>query len=254
MLSRGKKIASVLIMAGMLMGLSACGEEEPEQKYVSPTFNTEVVTQDGDKKIVATPEEIEAEKLELSTGDAVKGSDLETDLSTSTTIAGTYENGDYYNPFIGIAIKTDVLWHLYDAKGVADATGLTEDEVNDLWYGVVSPYSVKTMTCAIAYKTDTGSNLIVSYINPKLYYMQNMSAREYLELSSRAYKDVEVKNVQYLGQVYAMVELPEEKEGDGRRIQFAIRKDDLIVLLTYTLQGEDELETAADHVTKLITN
>ena len=31
-----------------------------------------------------------------------------------------------------------------------------------------------------------------------------------------------------------------------------MRKDDLIVLLTYTLQGEDTIEEAADHVTRLI--
>ena len=133
---------------------------------------------------------------------------------------------------------------------MAEATGLTEDEVNDLWYGVVSPYSVKTMTCAIAYKRDTGSNLVVSYINPKMYYMQNMTAREYLELSARAYPDVEVQNVEYLGQVYAAIALPDE--GEGRRTQFAIRVQDLIVVLTYTMQGDDTLEDAADHVTKLI--
>ncbi len=252
MQNRKRKIAAVLIATVMLIGLSACAETEPEQeKYVSPTFNTEVVTK-GETPKQETTEEAEAEDIELSTGTPINGNDLETELSTGTTIAGTYENGMYYNPFIGLAIQSDDIWKFYDAPGVAEATGLTEDEVNDLWYGVVSPYSVKTMTCCIAYRKDTGTNLIVSYINPKLYYMQNMTAREYLELSSRAYKDVEVKNVKYLGKVYATVEIPEEKEGYGRRVQFAIRKDDLIVLLTYTLQGEDTVEEAADHVTELI--
>ena len=254
MQGRKNKIAAVVIAAGLLMGLSACTDAEPEdEKYVSPTFNTEVVTRGDDgKPIEKSTEKVEAEKSELSTAEAIEGKDLETDLSTSTTIAGTYENGNYYNPFVGLAIQSDDIWRFYDAPGVAEATGLTEDEVNDLWYGVVSPHSVKTMTCCIAYKKDTGSNLIISYINPKLYYMQNMTAREYLELSSRSVKGAEVRNVEYLGQVYATVELPEEKEGTGKRVQFAMRKDDLIVLLTYTLQGEDTIEEAADHVTRLI--
>ena len=254
-----RKISALLVVAALMMGLSACGETEPEEKYVSPTFNTEVVTKEkntkkgkGDKTTEEAEKNGDVEDSGLSKGDPVKASDLETPPSTETTIAGSYENGSYYNPFVGLAIRGEGLWRLYDAKAVAEATGLTEDEVNDLWYGVVSPYSVKTMTCAIAYKSDTGSNLIVSYINPKLYYMKSMTAHEYLELSVRDMKDVEVKNVNYLGQVYAMTEIPGATEQEGTRVQFAIRKDDLIVLLTYTLVGEDTLEEAADHVTELI--
>ncbi len=251
MQSRRNRIAAVIIMTGLLLGLPACGEQEPEEKYVSPTFNTEVVNPSEEGKKPETTEAQEVLDTDLSQGDPVKASDLEEVPTTETTIAGSYENGSYYNPFTGFAIQGDSEWKLYDAAGVAEVTGLTEDEVNDLWYGVVSPYSVKTMTAAIAYKRSTGSNLVVSYINPKLYYMQNMTAREYLELSARAYKDVEVSNVNYLGKVYAAITLPDE--GEGRRTQFAIRVDDLIVVLTYTLQGEDTLEDAADHVTTLIT-
>ena len=243
---------SVIIAAGLMLGLTACGDtDSTEEKYTSPNFNTEVVTEAGSNGATESTEASDVVPSELSTGEPVRTSDLETDISTNTTIAGSYENGDYYNPFIGLAIKADSTWKLYGAAEVADVTGLTEDEVNDLWYGVVSPYSVKTMTCAIAYKKSTGSNLIISYINPKLYYMQNMTAREYLELSAREYKDVVVQNVDYLGQTFASAEFP-ETEGDGRRVQFAIRKSDLIILLTYTLQGDDTIEDAADHVTRLL--
>ena len=254
MQSRRNRIAAVLIMTGLLLGLPACTEKEPEEgKYVSPNFNTEVVnrTEEGVPAPKETTEEREVVDSPLSKGDPVNIADLENVPNTETTIAGSYENGSYYNPFVGFAIQGDTVWRLYDAAGVAEATGLSEDEVNDLWYGVVSPYSVKTMTCAIAYKQDTGSNLVVSYINPKLYYMQNMTAREYLELSARSYKDVEVQDVNYLGQTFSSISLPDE--GEGARTQFAIRVDDLIVVLTYTLQGDDTLEDAADHVTKLIT-
>ncbi len=249
---------SKLLFAGMIVGLSlslsACSDTgSTEEKYTSPNFNTEVVTEEQDTRATEATEDPDVIHSELSTAEPVKSSDLETELSTNTTIAGTYENGAYYNPFVGLTIQSDSSWKLYDAKEVGEVTGLSEDEVNDLWYGVVSPYSVRTMTCAIAYKVATGSNLIVSYINPKLYYMQNMSAREYLELSSRDIADVEVQSVEYLGQVFAMASFPEEQEGSGRRIQFAIRKSDLIVLLTYTLQGDDTLEDAADHVIRLIT-
>ena len=251
MQSRRNRIAAVILMTGLLLGLPACSESEPEEKYVSPTFNTEVVTHsESGGKQESTESKEEILDTDLSKGEPIKVSDMEEPPTTDTTIAGSYENGSYYNPFVGFAIKGDSEWKLYDATGVAEATGLTEDEVNDLWYGVVSPYSVKTMTCAIAYKRDTGSNLVVSYINPKMYYMQNMTAREYLELSARAYQDVEVQNVEYLGQVFAAITLPDE--GDGRRTQFAIRVQDLIVVLTYTMQGDDTLEDAADHVTKLI--
>ena len=252
MRSRRNGFTAAIITAACLLGLTACaGTDTTEEKYTSPNFNTEVVTEAGKPGATETTEDPDVVPSELSTGEPVKTSDLETDVSTNTTIAGSYENGDYYNPFIGLAIKSDSSWRLYGAAEVAEVTELTEDEVNDLWYGVVSPYSVKTMTCAIAYKKSTGSNLIVSYINPKLYYMQNMSAREYLELSAREYPDVIVQNMDYLGQTFASATFP-EKEGDGRRIQFAIRKSDLIILLTYTLQGDDTIDDAADHVTRLL--
>ena len=252
MRSRRNGFTAAIITAACLLGLTACaGTDTTEEKYTSPNFNTEVVTEAGKPGATESTEDPDVVPSELSTGEPVKTSDLETDVSTNTTIAGSYENGDYYNPFIGLAIKSDSSWRLYGAAEVAEVTGLTEDEVNDLWYGVVSPYSVKTMTCAIAYKKSTGSNLIVSYINPKLYYMQNMSAREYLELSAREYPDVIVQNMDYLGQTFASATFP-EIEGDGRRIQFAIRKSDLIILLTYTLQGDDTIDDAADHVTRLL--
>ena len=279
---------TVITAAGILLlgaGLTACGSE-PEQKYTSPTFNTETV-KPGEKYTGDSTEAASAEPASLSEGDPIDGSQTDVDL-TQATIAGTYDGNVYYNSFVGFAITVDgSLWKMYDAAGVALATGQTEDEVNDLWYGVVSPYSVKNMTCAIAYDSTSGTNLIVSYVTPKLYYMQDMTAREYLELSAGQYENATVTDYEYLGNTWSCLtvgdgseenseETTEEKtdgenpdagnpdaenpsedtarlEGVGRRVQFAIRKDDLIVLLTYTLQGEDTLEDAASHVTRLIT-
>ena len=245
-----------VLFAGAVLftcGLSACGEE-PEQKYTSPNFEQETV-KSGEKYTGSSTEAPEVFPSGLSEGDPVDGKDVDADLTTNTTLTGTYDGTNYYNPFAGFVIQVDgVLWRLYDAAGVAEATGQTEDEVNRQWYGVVSPYSLKNMTCAIAYDADTGTNLIVSYVNPKLYYMKDMTAREYLELSARQYEDVEVVDMDYLGETWSTLTLEEQREGVGRRAQFAIRKDDLIVLLTYTLQGEDTLEDAASHVSKLITN
>ena len=287
----------VFTAAGILLlgaGLTACGSE-PEQKYTSPTFNTETV-KPGEKYTGDSTEAASAEPASLSDGDPIDGSQTDIDL-TQSTLAGTYDGNVYYNSFIGFAITVDgSLWKMYDAAGVAAATGQTEDEVNDLWYGVVSPYSVKNMTCAIAYDSTSGTNLIVSYVTPKLYYMQDMTAREYLELSAGQYEHAAVTDYEYLGSTWSCLsvgdgseettetennedpsgenpdgenaseETPGEEasedasnkgttklEGVGRRVQFAIRKDDLIVLLTYTLQGEDTLEDAASHVTRLIT-
>ena len=290
----------IFMAAGMLLlgaGLTACGSE-PEQKYTSPTFNTETV-KPGEKYTGDSTEAVSAEPASLSEGDPIDGSQTDVDL-TQATLAGTYDGNIYYNSFVGFAITVDgSLWKMYDAAGVAAATGQTEDEVNDLWYGVVSPYSVKNMTCAIAYDSTSGTNLIVSYVTPKLYYMQDMTAREYLELSAGQYEHATVTDYEYLGSTWSCLtvgdgseetseeatedgenpngenqngenpdagnpdgenpdgETPGEGtsklEGIGRRVQFAIRKDDLIVLLTYTLQGEDTLEDAASHVTRLIT-
>ncbi len=248
-----KKRIALLGFLIMAAGLTACGEQE-EEKYVSPTFNTETV-KPGEAYTGASTEAPEVIPSNLSDGDPVDISDVNPEISNDKSIIGFYDGNTYYNPFTGFAITVDgVLWRMYDAVGVAEATGQTEDEVNNQWYGVVSPYSLKTTTCAIAYDADTGSNLIVSYVNPKLYYMQNMTAREYLELSAVQYENVEVLDMEYLGETWSSISIEEQQAGFGRRVQFAIRKKDLIVLLTYTLQGEDTLEDAASHVSRLITN
>ena len=245
-----------LLLAGavlLMCGFSACGNE-PEEKYTSPNFEQETI-KPGEKYTGQSTEKPEVVPSGLSEGDPVNGNDVDADLSTSTTLTGTYDGNTYYNPFAGFVIQVDgALWRMYDAAGVAAATGQTEDEVNRQWYGVVSPYSMKNMTCAIAYDADTGSNLIVSYVNPKLYYMKDMTAREYLELSARQYENVDVIDMDYLGETWSTLTIEEDREGVGRRAQFAIRKSDIIILLTYTLQGEDTLEDAASHVSKLITS
>lgn len=248
-----KGLAAAAALTLLTVGFTACGDSQPEEKYTSPSFQTETVKK-GEQYTEAT-EAVELIPSGLSEGDPVNVSDVEADLNTNAAVVGIYDGNSYYNPFMGFVINTDgVLWKLYDAAGVAAATGQTEDDVNNLWYGVTSPYSLKNTTCAIAYDADTGSNLIISYVNPKLYYMQDMTAHEYLEMSARQYEGVEVKEMDYLGGVWSYMELEEEREGFGRRAQFASRKDDLIVLITYTLQGEDTLEDAASHVTRLISD
>lgn len=244
-----KAIFAVAGISLLTVGLSACGETEQEEKYTSPNFITETV-KPGEKYTGKTTEEPEVQPAGLSEGDPVNKSDV--DLS-SETLVGAYDGNTYYNSLAGFAVTVDgSLWHLYDAAGVARATGQTEDDVNNQWYGVVSPYSLKTTTCAIAYDADTGTNLIVSYVNPKLYYMQNMTAREYLEMSASKYTNAEVIDYDYLGETWSCLTVDEAQEGVGKRVQFAIRKSDLIVLLTYTLQGDDVLEDAASHVTRLV--
>ena len=250
--SKRKWVSLFTGMALMFTGLTACTDSEPEQKYTSPNFEYDTVV--SGEQYTESTEAPEVVPSGLSEGEPVNTNDVDTDISTVSTIAGTYDNNVYYNPFMGFAIKVDgVLWRFYDAAGVAEVTGQSEDEVNRQWLGLISPYSVKNMTCAIAYDADTGTNLIVSYVNPKLYYMQDMTAREYLELSQRQYEGAELVDMDYLGETWSCLTIPEEREGFGRRTQFAIRKDDLIVLITYTLQGEDSLEDAADHISRLVT-
>ena len=253
-----KKWAALFTGAALLLtGLTACSDSEPEEKYVSPNFEYETVK--AGEQYTESTETPDVVPSGLSDGEPVDASNAETDINSTGSMAGTYEDNVYYNPFAGFAIKVDgVMWRFYNAAEVASVTGLTEDEVNRQWLGVVSPYSVKNMTCAIAYDASTGTNLIVSYVNPKLYYMQDMSAREYLTLSAQQYnkangnEDAEVVDMDYLDDTWSSLTIPEEREGFGRRTQLAIRKQDIIILITYTLQGDDTLEDAASHVSKLI--
>ena len=226
-----RKLSAFLIMCMIVVCMGGCGKEE-EEPYVSPSFieSTESTTEDSVATIT----------------DAIPAS------LTDALPMGVYEGNVYYNLLAEFKITVDDNeWRLYDAAGVATATGATEDYVNNLWYGYKSPYDEDTTYAAIAYNVETGSNIIVTYINTESYQMPDFSAQDYLEMASQRYDDLNVSKVMFLGQEYSCLDIPEDQSDVGRRVQFAIDKDGLIVLISFTLHGEMTLEEAVTLLTPL---
>lgn len=250
-----RKLSAFLIMCMIIVCMSGCGKEE-EEPYVSPSFidSTESTTEDlvatitdasiSDALMIASF--TDATMTDASATDAIPAS------LTDALPMGVYEGNVYYNLLAEFKITVDDNeWRLYDAAGVATATGATEDYVNNLWYGYKSPYDEDTTYAAIAYNVETGSNIIVTYINTESYQMPDFSAQDYLEMAAKRYDDLHVSNVIFLRQQYYCLDIPEDQSDVGRRVQFAIDKDGLIILISFTLHGEMTLEEAVTLLTPL---
>ena len=74
--------------------------------------------------------------------------------------------------------------------------------------------------------------------------MPNYSSADYLKRVADRYEDVYVRNVTFLGQQYDVIDIPEEESDVGRRVQFAIDRDGLIILITFTIFEGTTLEEA----------
>lgn len=249
--------AAILIGVLCLSMLSGCGQEE-EEAYSSPTFDTptsEVATENDSEEVSASISD--AISIASFSDATVTDGESAPDIPASLTDAfpmGMYDddNNVYYNKLAEFKISVDGnSWKFYDAVNVASATGATEDYINNLWYGYKSPHDEETTYAAIAYNKDTGSNIIVSYVNPEAYLMPNFSAKDYLGMAAERYSGATVEEVTFLGQKYWCMDVSEEETAMGRRTQFAIDKDGLIVLITITLQDSVTLEDAVKLMTPL---
>lgn len=240
-----QKLSGVLIGIMLISLLGGCGKEE-EEAYSSPSF----IKPKSDTATVSdatiNDPDIERALMIASYSDATM-SDAEAIPASNgnALLMGVYEGNTYYNSLAGFKLAVDGrTWKLYDAVELASATGATEDHINNLWYGYNSPYDEKTSYAAIACDTETGSSIIVSYINPDKYLMPDFDAYEYLNMAAKKYEDVNVTRVTFLAQRYACLDIPEEQSNVGKRVQFAIDRDGLIILITFTLSDEKKLEDA----------
>lgn len=237
-----RKLSAALICVMILGMLCGCGEEEKDP-YSSPSFSngtrengTESDSSETDASLtdaLMLASYTDATITDASSSDAIPAS------LTDAMIMGLYQDNTYYNSLADFKITVDGNeWVLFDSAEVASATGATEDYVNNLWYGYRSPYDEDTTYAAIACHRATGSTIIVSYINPASYNMPDYSANEYLKMASAKYDDAAVRTVTFLGQKYECLDVHDVGSGIGRRTQFAIKRDGIIVLITFTMNED----------------
>lgn len=249
------RISAALIGLMVLGMLSGCGKKQ-EEAYSSPSFK------DSSKEVASSGD---SEEENASITDALNIASF-TDATVSDAksvkdvlasagdaqIMGVYNDKVYYNMLAEFKITVDgTTWKLFNDAEVASATGATKDYVDNLWKGYKSPYDEETSYAAVAYNVETGSNIIVSYINPDKYLMPEFGAFDYLKMASERYEECKVSKVTFLGQAYTCLDVPDSQASVGRRTQFAIDKEGLIVLITFTLSEEVELEDAVKLLTPL---
>ena len=250
-----KKISAIMIAMLVLASLSGCGKEE-EDPYSSPSFSDGKVENGTEGDATETDASLTDALMIASYTDATLGDASSTyAVPASLTDAlpmGIYEGNTYYNGLAEFKIKVDGdTWRFYDAVEVASATGATEDYVNNLWYGYKSPYDEDTTYAAIVSEKESGSTIIVSYINPSKYNMPDYSAKEYLTMASEKYEDVSVRTVTFLGAKYECLDVPAEQTNVGRRTQFARKVDGMIVLITFTMNEDTAIEDAVSLLSPL---
>lgn len=239
-----KEAAAVLTACLAAALLAGCGKTQQSSAYVSPSFQNQQAEEAsyGDAS-VSDATLTEAIRAAASAGDASVSDAVPASLTDSVPM-GVYENNTYYNGLAGFQLKTDeAVWYFYDADEVATATDVSVEDVKNYWTGLKSPYDGDTTYCAIAVNRNTGSNIVISYINPEKYRMPELTAEKYLQSSLSRHKGASLGEVEFLGNTYHYLDAPSEDETAGHRIQFALERKGLIVLITMTVQDEKELES-----------
>ena len=256
-LSRNKKsrLAAVLILCIILAVAGGCTRQEDEP-YSSPSFNDGHSSEEQAEDATPMDATLSDALMVASFSDAYPINASMTDaFPASLTDAypvGMYDGNVYYNGMAEFKITVDgERWRFYDAVEVASATGATEDDVNNLWYGYKSAYDLDTCYACIVSNKETGSTIIVSYVNPANYMMPDYTAKQYLSMMVDRYEDVTVRTVTFLGQTYECLDIPAEQTSFGRRTQFAIDKDGLIIIITFTMNGDARLDEAVGMLTPL---
>ena len=249
------RIACIMIMCVMLVTFASCGAPE-EEPYSSPSFSNERKENATEEEASITDATLSDALMKASYTDAYPiNEDIADAYPASMTDAypiGSYDGNVYYNGIAGFKITLDgENWRFYNASEVAAATGATEDDINNLWYGYKSVYDEDTVYACIASNKESGSTIIVSYVNPANYMMPEYTAKEYLSMMVDKYEGVSVRMVNFLGERYACLDIPAEQTKLGRRTQFAMDKDGLIVIITFTMNGDTPLEEAVGMLSPL---
>ncbi|MBQ8950844.1 MAG: hypothetical protein IJ065_06705 [Eubacterium sp.] len=249
-----KKTAILLLFTLVLSSLAGCGKKE-EEPYVSPNFTNE--SEDNQKY---EPEPINASVTDATPGDALvydKESTGEMSEAVRASLtdaleAGVYENDTYYNSLAGLKISVaDTDWAFYDAEGVAAATGLSTEDVNNFWYGYKTTDDAETSYCAIVYNKVTGSNVVISYVNPSVTLYDEITAEDYLSMALNRYDGLLIKRVTFLGDQWACLDIPADQNPAGRRICYAKRSGKVLVLVTFTMQEDQDIADAQQIFTRL---
>ncbi|MCR5215073.1 MAG: hypothetical protein K6E10_11715 [Eubacterium sp.] len=249
------RIACFLIMCIIFSMVTGCGKEE-EEAYSSPSFSNSHQETSEEEEATITDATLTNALMAASYTDAYPiNPEVEGVFSASMTDAfpaGMYYENVYYNGLAGFKISVDgENWRFYDAAEMASATDTTEDYVNNLWYGYKSVYDQETTYVCIASNKHTGSNIIVSYVNPAKYMMPEYTAKEYLSMMIDRYDGVSVRTVTFLGEKYACLDIPADQTAFGRRTQFAMDKDGLIIIITFTMNGDTPLDEAVGMLSPL---
>lgn len=250
MLKMRRSIAAILCGVMLLSAFTACGKKD-DKKYVSPNLNNPTTDNTATGSDARSNYSVPGDYSIYSPASPL---DATKDDKKSQSITGYYTDSAYYNEFAGFALQVDNnTWRFYDAATVASLTDATEDEINNYWYGVSSPYATKLTYCAVAYSKETGSNIIISYVNPKAYYMSDLTPVEYLNMTASKYTGLTVSEGPYLGKTYAMLDIPADQSSIGERAQFVTEVEGLLVVITYTVQEGDSLKGLSNHIVQLNT-
>lgn len=246
-LSRSKRYIAAVLIAVICLSLISCGKQE-EASYSSPNFTEKKDDKTEDKELSSEADaSITDAILKASMSDASITDSVEAEMPASITdasVMGMYKNNMYFNTLAEFAISVDnEEWKFYDAAGVATVTGTSVDEINNLWHGYRSPHDADTTYGAIVYNTEDGSNIIVSYVNPTAYNMPEFNSEKYIKMAASRYENCTISKVSFLNQDYVCLDVKDEAEV-GKRTLFAVDRDGLIVLITFTLQEETTLEEA----------
>ena len=259
MKNRLTKYISVVLIFSLVL-ISGCGKKEEEEQYSSPNFSNprgyDEEYEDSTPLDASISDAImKASFSDASSTDAEISTQSDAASATDASIMGYYDDNTYYNSLADFKITVDNdEWKFYDAAGVASATNADLDYIDNLWAGYKSPYDEGTTYAAIAYNTRNGSNIIVSYVNPSTYLMPEFNAEAYMKMASRRYIDFSVNKVTFLGQSYVCLDVKDEMSVIGRRTQFGIDKEGLIVIITFTMQDEAPIDEAVRLLTPLNYN
>ena len=101
------------------------------------------------------------------------------------------------------------------------------------------------------YRKVTGSNVVVSYVNPSVTLYEDITAEDYLTMALNRYEGLIIKRVPFLGDQWACLDIPADQNPAGRRVCYAKRVDKIIVLVTFTMQDEQDLAEAQQIFTRL---
>ena len=247
-----KKITVYLLLAAVLFCFTSCSFDENEEPYTS--LRIDQTTEEGtigDADFVNTS----GDAYGVSTsGDAVYVNYYSTASlndaaekygSAIKNEAGFIYSNAYYNYLTNTLITTNGdSWRLCDSEEIAEYTGVDADKIKAFKDGEISAADNEVSYCAMAYNYNTASSIAVYYFNPAYYNISNMTAEQYLEIIASQYENVEKSKVEFIGQSYAMIDIPASDERN-RMVEYAIEKDGLLYCIAISLKDDMTYEEAA---------